>query len=130
VLFSLTGAWILGGLAGLGQTSEFEFQLAAIVSFLLVGALVALDRNLAIGLVIGLAAVFGALHGFLNGTAMVAAKLGAMGMIGVGSAVFVLTAFVAAFVVWVRPGWARIAVRVAGSWIAAVGLLMVGWTAR
>jgi len=29
-----------------------------------------------------------------------------------------------------RAGWTRIAVRVAGSWIAAAGLLMIGWLAR
>jgi urease accessory protein len=130
VLFTLTGAWILGGLAGLAQTSEIKFQLAAVISFLFVGALVAFDRELPIGVVIGLAGVLGVLHGFLNGTAMVAAKLGATGLIGIGLGVFVLTAFVAAFVVWVRPQWARVGVRVVGSWIAAVGLLMFGWTAR
>jgi hypothetical protein len=27
-------------------------------------------------------------------------------------------------------GWPRIAVRVAGSWIAAAGLLTLGWLAR
>jgi hypothetical protein len=29
-----------------------------------------------------------------------------------------------------RPPWARIAVRVAGSWIVATGLLLLGWAAR
>ena len=33
-----------------------------------------------------------------------------------------------AFVVQLRAHWARIAVRVAGSWIAASGLLMLGWS--
>jgi hypothetical protein len=33
-----------------------------------------------------------------------------------------------ALVVSEKP-WARIAVRVAGSWIAAIGLLMFGWAA-
>jgi urease accessory protein len=44
--------------------------------------------------------------------------------------VFALVAPVAAFVVQLRAGWARIAVRVAGSWIAASGLLLLGWAAR
>ena len=34
---------------------------------------------------------------------------------------------VSAAVVSLRAGWARIAVRVAGSWVAAVGILMFGW---
>jgi hypothetical protein len=33
-------------------------------------------------------------------------------------------------VVWLRADWSRIAVRVAGSWIAASGLLLLGWAAR
>ena len=36
----------------------------------------------------------------------------------------------AALVVQLRVHWARIAVRVAGSWIAASGLLMLGWAVR
>ena len=39
-------------------------------------------------------------------------------------------AVAAAFVVGLRAGWARIALRVAGSWIAACGLLLLGWAAR
>jgi urease accessory protein len=130
VLFSLTGAWIAGGFVGLAQRSEITLQLAVILPFLVVGALVALDQRLPVGLVIGLAVGLGLVHGFLNGTAMIAANLGTIGLVGIGSAVFVVTAMVAAFVVWLQPAWARIGVRVAGSWIAAVGVLMVGWMIR
>jgi urease accessory protein len=43
---------------------------------------------------------------------------------------FVTVALAAALVVAIWAPWARIAVRVAGSWIAAVGLLMLGWSLR
>jgi hypothetical protein len=33
-------------------------------------------------------------------------------------------------VVAIRAPWGRIAVRVAGSWIVAIGLLLLGWTLR
>jgi hypothetical protein len=46
------------------------------------------------------------------------------------SALFVLVALVSAFVVSLKPPWTRIVVRVAGSWVAAMGLLMVGWFFR
>ena len=36
----------------------------------------------------------------------------------------------AGMVVASRVPWGRIAVRVAGSWIAAIGLLLVGWYLR
>jgi len=130
VLFSLTVAWIIGGVAGLAHSSEIAFPLSAGISYLVVGGLVALDRKVPIGVVIGLASSFGLLHGFLNGTAMVSSKLGWLGLAGVSAAVFVVVALVAAFVVWLQFAWARIGVRVAGSWIVAVGLLMVGWSMR
>jgi urease accessory protein len=37
---------------------------------------------------------------------------------------------VAGLVVSLRAAWARVAVRVAGSWIAAIGFLMLGWALR
>ena len=41
-----------------------------------------------------------------------------------------ILALVAAAVVALRFAWMRIAVRVAGSWVAAIGLLMLGWSLR
>jgi len=48
----------------------------------------------------------------------------------VSLAVFVLVALVAALVVSLRAQWVRVTVRVAGSWITAIGLLTLGWTYR
>lgn len=50
--------------------------------------------------------------------------------LGLASAVFAVIALAAAVVVRLRAQWLRIAVRVAGSWIAASGLLMLGWAFR
>ncbi|HEX9166089.1 MAG TPA: hypothetical protein VF862_09270, partial [Gemmatimonadales bacterium] len=49
---------------------------------------------------------------------------------GIGATVFVLVALGAALAVTLRDGWRRIAVRVAGSWVAAIGLLLLGWGLR
>jgi hypothetical protein len=51
----------------------------------------------------------------------------AQALFGIAGLLFVLTALVVAFVVELRQPWSRIAVRVLGSWIAASGLLMLGW---
>ena len=51
-------------------------------------------------------------------------------LLGLASVVFVLVALAAAVSASLRAQWARIAVRVAGSWIAASGLLMLGWAVR
>jgi urease accessory protein len=51
-------------------------------------------------------------------------------LLGLISGVFILVALVAAFVSQLHWPWARIAVRVTGSWIVASGLLMIGWAVR
>jgi hydrogenase/urease accessory protein HupE len=74
--------------------------------------------------------LLGLVNGYLNGSAMAGAKLGLAGLAGIVSALFVAVALAAALVVAQRARWARIAVRVAGSWVAAAGLLLLGWSLR
>ena len=80
--------------------------------------------------VTALSIAVGLLHGWLNGAAMAQAQREALGLLGIGGMTFVLVALVSAVAVSVRGVWARIAIRVAGSWIAAIGLLMLGWSLR
>jgi hypothetical protein len=49
---------------------------------------------------------------------------------GAALVLFVFTTLVAALAFSLKPAWTRVAVRVAGSWIAAIGLLLLGWTLR
>jgi len=126
VLFVLPVAWLSGGLLGLSRSSELLLPALTASTLLALGALVALDRKLPLGLAAGLAAALGFFHGYLNGTA----KLGALGLSGVAATLFVVVALVAAFVVSLRAPWSRIAVRVAGSWLVAISMLMLGWAFR
>jgi urease accessory protein len=66
----------------------------------------------------------------LNGAAMGRPEDAALVLAGLAAAVFLLVALAAALVVPLRQQWARIAVRVVGSWIVASGLLVLGWAAR
>jgi hydrogenase/urease accessory protein HupE len=77
-----------------------------------------------------LAGVAGLVHGLADGATMMPGGAGALAIAGAVSAVFCLLAIVAAEVTTLRAGWARIAVRVAGGWIAAPGVLMLAWLAR
>ena len=129
-LFALPGAWLLGGLAGLAFPIISSAPALTTVSFLALGGLVAADARLRPEWVTALAALVGLLHGYLNGAAMAQAKLGALGLVGIVSTLFVVVALAAALVVALRVPWGRIAVRVAGSWIAAIGLLLLGWSLR
>jgi hydrogenase/urease accessory protein HupE len=72
----------------------------------------------------------GLMHGWLNGAGIAAAGREASGLAGITGAIFLLAAIVSARVVSLRQPWTRIAVRVAGSWIAAIGLLLLGWSLK
>jgi urease accessory protein len=127
-LFVLPLAWAAGGLAGYWLHGPLLHGTPAIVSFLALGILIASGRQLPPALVAILAAALGLLHGWLNGTAIAAAGRELLGLAGIAAVTFVLVALVAAFIVALRKPWMRIAVRVAGSWVAATGLLMLGWS--
>jgi hydrogenase/urease accessory protein HupE len=129
-LFVLPVAWLLGGLAGLAAAAASPHPFIAAGWFLLLGGLLAADAKLSLRVTTALAALLGLYHGYLNGTGMDLFETAAVALLGLVFAVFVLVALAAAFVVRLRAEWARIAVRVAGSWIAASGLLMLGWAVR
>ncbi len=127
-LFVLPLAWSIGGLGGYWLHGPLLRGTPAAVSFLALGILIASGRQLSPALVAALAAALGLVHGYLNGAAIAAAGREALGLVGIAAGVFVLVALGAALVVSLRKPWTRIAVRVAGSWIAATGLLMAGWS--
>jgi urease accessory protein len=129
VLFALPLSWLFAGWIGLGRPLEIPLAVTT-VSFLALGGLVAGDVGLSRRSVAAIAIVMGGLHGYLNGFEMAVAGLGTVGLIGAMASVFVLVALASAFVVSLEAAWTRVAVRVAGSWVVAVGLLMVGWSLR
>jgi hydrogenase/urease accessory protein HupE len=129
-LFVLPAAWLLGGMGGFMTGSTPLPGAATAVTALVLGGLVAADRRLSPAVVTTLAAALGLLHGWLNGAGIAAANREGFAILGIGGAVFVSVALLAALAATLRGNAARIAVRVAGSWIAAVGLLLVGWQLR
>ena len=129
-LFVLPAAWLAGGLAGLAWPTTASVPALTIASFLVLGAMVAADLRLRLAWSIGLAVLLGLVNGYLNGSAMAGAKLGLTGLAGIVSALFVAVALAAGLAVAQRAPWARIALRVAGSWVAAAGLLLLGWSLR
>ena len=130
VLFALPAAWLVGGLAGYcAGGPEFARGVTA-VSALVLGVLVAADRRLVPAVVLGLAVTLGLLHGSMNGAGIAVANRGSLALPGIAASVFVSVALVSALVIGMRAPWMRIAARVAGSWIAAVGLLLLGWSLR
>ena len=127
-MFLLPLAWFAGGLAGSTVGGSLQFPLPAI-SFLVLGSLVAADLRMQDNAVAILAICLGLVHGFSNGVAL-RDGAGTLGLIGIMSIVFISVALASASVVSLRRPWMRIAIRVAGSWICASGLLMLGWMAK
>ena len=130
VLFVLPAAWLVGAAAGVFSHVSLTPPAVTAVVTIAFGALVAADRPLRLWMVVGGAVLLGLLHGSLNGFELGRQNSIGLTVVGTGVALFVLVALLAGQVTAVRAAWARIAVRVAGSWIAASGLLLLGWVVR
>ena len=120
-------AWLLGGLVG----ARFDLPVLDALSWLpllALGGLVAADLRLPMAATMAIAAAVGLFLG--SGAATAQPGAGVRGVIGIASAVFVTMTLCAASVVAWHEGWQRIAWRAAGSWIAASGLLLLGWSLR
>ena len=129
-MFALPTAWVLGSLFGLSAALVTTGALWASLWFMLLGGLVVADAKVSLRMLTALSALLGLVHGYLNGTGMGFSAQAIVATLGLATAVFVLVVLVTALVVQLRAHWARIAVRVGGSWIAASGLLMLGWSIR
>ena len=122
--------WLCGAIAGLLAPGVPELPGLSILSFVVLGLMVALDVKLPAWGVSAAAGIFGLLHGLLNGAALSQANAGIVNVLGIVTTVFIFVLLMSAAVVSLRPAWTRVAVRVAGSWVVAVGLLMFGWLFR
>jgi urease accessory protein len=124
-LFLLPLAWFAGGLVGVFTQGVPTIPVAPL-SILILGLLVAADIKLSNWIFTAVVLVVGFAHGLFNGVALKEGP-GVLGLIGIMVTLFVLVALVSAFVVSLKQPSMRIVVRVAGSWVAAIGMLMFGW---
>jgi hydrogenase/urease accessory protein HupE len=129
-VLGLPVAWLVGGLIGFHLPALGALQLATTLTVGLAGLLVALDRRLP-SIVLAVAAVLGGMiHGLANGSVMLGEGRDRLTLWGVVTAVALVTLLGSAAVAALRKPAARIVVRVAGSWIAAIALLLLGWQFR
>jgi hydrogenase/urease accessory protein HupE len=129
-LVGVTAGWLLGAVAGLAAGTSILPSSATAVSMIALGVLTAGGVRLAPAVVASAAVALGVGHGWLNGSAIRDAARDGLAVTGIVAAVFTLSALVSAFVISLKAPWARLAIRVIGSWIAAIGLLTLGWALR
>lgn len=129
-VLALPMTWLTFGLVGLYLPNTIDLPWLSIMLLIILGLLVALDLKLPSPAVTTLAGIYGAFQGLLNGSALAVIGAGPLSLFGIVVTVLVIALLVSAMVVSLRAAWTRIVVRVAGSWVAAVGLLMFGWLVR
>jgi hypothetical protein len=139
VLFSLplawlagicAGAWLAGTYGGAWLAPQAAPSVFSIGLLIALGALAAADARVPRIALVVLALVLGLSGGAISGSELAASGSFGVFALGVASALFAVVSLVAGNVAALRAGGARIAVRVAGSWLAATGMLMLGWSLR
>jgi hypothetical protein len=133
VLFTLPPSLFVGLYLGALTPAPLSGALdagATAVSFLVLGVLLAADLHLPSMVITVIAGLLGLIRGGLDGVALASDGLGMSALFGEAVACFVLTALLSAGVLCLQVHWARIGVRVAGSWLSALGLLLIGWMVR
>ena len=129
-------SWLVGGLGGLVVGVELPLALpcAAIVTAL--GVLVTLGPELRLGELLGerllltAAAGLALLFGLVAGSSLAGHGGALPALLGEAVAIAVVTALLMIALAPPHPRWLALGLRVVGSWIAASGLLMLGWLSR
>jgi urease accessory protein len=129
MLFALPASWLAGGMVGwlTGGTVNDLFPGAFM---LLVGGLVASDAPVPVWAGAVMAGLIGAGLGYSDGSSLPTDRGGVLILLGIGVSVFAAFALIAALVLPLQSRLARLAMRVSGSWMAAAGLLLLGWSIR
>jgi urease accessory protein len=98
------------------------------LSFVVLGLLLAAAWRIPLGLLLLLGALVGLSHGYENGRDLTLGTDLYLFVPGVALIGFVITSLASALTLdlTAKADWPRLAVRIAGSWIAAIGIMMIG----
>jgi urease accessory protein len=126
-------ALLAGTALGVSAPPFAAIDLANLASVVLFGLLVAMAISLPVPVVCTLAALGGLVHGYANGVALASSMTPWLYVPGVAFAGLVVATYgfvILDFIGRRNSAWMPVAVRVAGSWIAAIGILVLGLGAR
>jgi urease accessory protein len=127
VTMTLPACWLIAGLIGMQLPSMLDLPWLTMLAFAVIGLLVAADIRLPPAVVALLAALYGLLQGLQNGSALASIGADLTALFGIVMTSLVIALLIAATVVVLHAPWARILIRVAGSWLVAVGVMMLAW---
>lgn len=125
VLLVFPVALAIGAGLALRVAEPSWLTLVNVGSAVVLGLLVAASWRLPAPIFYGLAALFGLSHGLANGAAMTAKTAAYLFIPGLFLATLIVMFYAIEVVLRLKPYWTQIAVRVAGSWIAAIGILVL-----
>ncbi len=131
-LAGAVGGWLAGGALALSGLAPPPVALPAATAalYLAIGGLLSANLRLTPAPY----AVIGAALGLVRGAADLLGVAGSLAhglsLIGMTTGVFVALALAASVTLPMRQLWMIVAARVAGSWLAALGLLFAGWIMR
>lgn len=119
------GAWV-GGL--LPESTLITY--VNLASFVVLGLLVVLAIKLNLWALLAVSTLCGLSHGYANATPGLTGMAGFLYVLGVALAAYGVITLVAGLAFWLRAraGWGGTAVRAAGSWIVAIGLIFGGFS--
>lgn len=126
VLFAVPVVWLAACLAAIAPRAEYS-PIVSGFALLTLGTLLAIDAKVSANVITVIAIMLGIVLGSFYGTSSDTNAPGLPGAVGAASLAFVLLALLSSVSLPLHRTSARIAVRVAGSWTAALGLLLVGW---
>ncbi len=133
LLLVFPAAMALGAGLALRHPALGWVSLLNIGSVALFGGLVAATWRVPAALLYALALLFGMTHGYANGAAITPNLSPAVFILGLVTAALLVLGYSmagTAYLLRLKPAWLPIAVRVAGSWITAVGILVLGMMVR
>ena len=129
-------SWLMGGLGGLVVGRELPLALPCAALVTAVGVLVTLGPALRLSERLGEGfrfrgtAVLPLLFGLVAGSSLAGHGGALQALLGEAVAIAVVTALLLMVLDPPHPRWLALGLRVVGSWIAASGLLMLGWLSR
>lgn len=132
-LWLFPSALAVGGVLAVAAPSIPGVDALNVVSLILLGVLVASARKLPVAMLMFLVATLGLSHGYGNGTALTEGMRKLMFLSGVTLSGFFVMAYglmITESLLNRGTAWLSIAIRVLGSWGAAIGLLVLAVTRK